>query len=248
MLDCPADRSLFTFCRHLYRPPSLSLPSHTTHTYVPNSNNPLGTFCSSQHISTPQFHCLLPLLNIGYEVTPALISTTSPHTCLYCKPRTANMFDVSWSDPASETVAQHRQRKEREDSKNPQTGRRSSLKSSSTGSSSSSSRTQVPVRSGWGLFGGLSTTKKSSSTSKSSATSKSSDSSRSKTPSISKSQPTPAAVSSYDDRANNESRNTVRDRGRDRDMINEYVGSSRQSVAETVQSSAPSTAGENFQT
>ncbi|RDW82610.1 hypothetical protein BP6252_03722 [Coleophoma cylindrospora] len=69
------------------------------------------------------------------------------------------MFDVSWTDPTSVTVGEHRRRKEREagkSSQGSQGSRRSSLKSSSSGASSV---TQSTSRSGWGLFGGSSSKK-----------------------------------------------------------------------------------------
>lgn len=63
------------------------------------------------------------------------------------------MFDVSWGDPASETVAQHRERKEREEHQSVRKAKRQSFRS--TSSSSTSTRNPGTARSAFfSLFGG----------------------------------------------------------------------------------------------
>src|SRR5271170_6180144 len=57
------------------------------------------------------------------------------------------MFNVSWEDPASETVAQHRERKERDERNSVQSSAGSSLRSAESSDSSRTRSTQLPAKS-----------------------------------------------------------------------------------------------------
>ncbi|KAH8601921.1 hypothetical protein B0O99DRAFT_589087 [Bisporella sp. PMI_857] len=63
------------------------------------------------------------------------------------------MFDVAWTDPASETVGQRRRRKEREGGASDRRGSIKTTSSSASSQTNSTSRTNKQS-SGWGLFGG----------------------------------------------------------------------------------------------
>jgi hypothetical protein len=56
------------------------------------------------------------------------------------------MFNVSWEDPASETVAQHRERKERDERNSVQSSTGSSLRSVDSSDSSTTQSTQLPAK------------------------------------------------------------------------------------------------------
>jgi len=66
------------------------------------------------------------------------------------------MFDVSWTDPGSETVGQRRQRKEQGIEKPYETTRRDSIRTTSSSGSSQHNNSSRPKLGGggWGLFGG----------------------------------------------------------------------------------------------
>jgi hypothetical protein len=57
------------------------------------------------------------------------------------------MFNVSWEDPASETVAQHRERKERDERNSVQSSAAPSLRSVESSDSSKTRSTQLPAKS-----------------------------------------------------------------------------------------------------
>jgi len=64
------------------------------------------------------------------------------------------MFDVSWTDPGSETVGQRRQRKEQGIEKPYESARRDSVRTtSSSGSSQTNTSSRPKLGGGWGLFG-----------------------------------------------------------------------------------------------
>jgi len=87
------------------------------------------------------------------------------------------MFDVSWTDPGSETVGQRRQRKEQGIEKPYESARRDSIRTtSSSGSSQTNNSSRPKLGGGWGLFG----SKKSSGSQKETRSSASTTSSNSK--------------------------------------------------------------------
>lgn len=59
----------------------------------------------------------------------------------------SSMFDVSWEDPASETVAQHRERKQRDGKTSAQGSTSSSMKSAESSDSSGTQNTSIPIKS-----------------------------------------------------------------------------------------------------
>lgn len=148
------------------------------------------------------------------------------------------MFDVSWTDPATETVGQHRQRKDQDiGGRTSQRSRRSSLKSSKSSNSGLSSQTVKSSErgkssgTGWGLFG---KSKKQSGKEKE----KDSNSSRSKTPSAA---PSSSTLSAYKEDPKDDVQRTVLTRIRGQQPSD--FESSRASIADSILTS-PSTIGE----